>query len=76
MAVRGKAVVVVRAGSRAGRVLSWCRALLPAAVLLVAPLSPPVPEAEDAIVLDADEIDSPLALAHAITRATQRWGRD
>lgn len=49
--------------------LSWCRVLLPAAVLLVAPLSPPVAEAEDAIVLDADEIDSPLALAHALARA-------
>ncbi len=61
-------VVLVRQGRKTARVLAWCRALLPAAVLLVAPVAFPVglPPDDDGIVLDADEIDSPMALAHAI----------
>lgn len=70
-------VVLVRRGRMTGRVLAWCRQLLPAAVLLVSPLAPPAdaPVDDDAIVLDADEIDSPMALAHAIARARRLQDR-
>lgn len=61
-------VVLVRPGRRTGAVVGWCRKLLPAAVLLVSPMTAaPQPSPDDeAIVLDADEIDSPMALAHAV----------
>ncbi len=64
---------LVRRGRMTRSVLIWCRQLLPAAVLLVAPFSPPPdpPPDDETIVLDADEIDSPLALAHAIARAAE-----
>ncbi len=61
-------VLLVRPGRTTKRVLAWARQLLPAAVLLIAPVAFPagVPPDDDAIVLDADEIDSPMALAHAV----------
>lgn len=69
---------MVRAnGRRAERLLAWLRQLLPAAALLVvtpvAAAQPPLP-AEDALILDGDDIDSPLALAAALARAQSRLG--
>ena len=69
----GVVVVVVRPGRRTGTVMTWLRQLLPAAVLLVAPASPPpsapgAPDEGDAIVLEADEIESPMALADALAK--------
>lgn len=66
-------VVVVRPGRRTGTVMTWLRQLLPAAVLLVAPASPPPssPGAQDegdVIVLEADEIESPMALADVLAK--------
>ncbi len=67
---RAEVVIVVRPGKRTGTVLGWLRQLLPAAILLVAPASLPSTElaAEDSIVVDADEVDSPLSLADAVAR--------
>lgn len=67
---RGQVVVVVRPGRRTGPVLAWLRQLLPAAVLLVAPAGLPAagPAGDDALVVEADDIDSPMALADALAR--------
>jgi hypothetical protein len=67
---RGRVVVVVRPGRRTGVVLRWLRQLLPAAVLLVTPATAPAPEAEDGDVLlvESDEVDSPLQLADLLAR--------
>lgn len=67
---RGRVVVVVRPGRRTGLVLRWLRQLLPAAVLLVTPASSPGPEGDDAEVLlvEADEVESPLQLADALAK--------
>jgi hypothetical protein len=72
----GRLLVVVRPGGgrRVREVVHWARALLPAAVLLVAPVGAPTPPADadgDArvISIDADELPSgPLSLADAIVR--------
>lgn len=66
----GKVVVLVRPGRRTGPVLGWLRQLLPAAILLIAPASPPAMEPGEggSIVVEANDIDSPMALAHALTR--------
>lgn len=70
MAGQRKLVVVVRHDS--GTVLGWLRKLLPAAVLLVAPVDPvdlPATDQADVITLDADEVVSgPLYLAATLTR--------
>ena len=66
----GKVVVVVRPGTRTATVLVWLRQLVPAAVLLVAPAGLPTGETseEDPIVVEADEIDSPMSLADALAK--------
>jgi hypothetical protein len=71
-------VVLVRPGRMTGRVLAWCKQLLPAAVLLVAPatFAPTLQPDDDAVVLDADDIDSPMALAHEIARRQPLPPRD
>ncbi len=69
-----RVVVLVRPGASARRsreVVSWLKALLPAAVLLVgAGAGSPFPEdVDDAICLDVDAVDSgPLSLADALAR--------
>lgn len=70
--------MVVRPGRRTRTVLAWLRQLLPAAVLLVSPMSFPVAAPEEAsLVVEADEVDSPMSLAHALARARQAaaWQR-
>jgi hypothetical protein len=64
-------VVVVRAGRRTETVLAWLRQLLPAAVLLVSPGTFMVTDdgAEGALVVDAEDVDSPMSLAAAVARA-------
>lgn len=66
----GKIVVVVRPGVRTPTVLAWLRQLLPAAILLVAPVSKLPDEAghEDPIVIEADDFDSPMSLADALAK--------
>ncbi len=70
--IRG-VVVAVRPGSsprRAGEVARWIRSLLPAAVLLIGPVAPPVdPNADEVITIDAEKVQSgPLAVADALAR--------
>ena len=66
-----RVVVVVRPGKRTGPVLVWLRQLLPAAVLLVVPASLPAAGTteDDAIVVEADGIDSPMSLADALAKS-------
>jgi len=65
-------LVVVRPGRRTGTVLAWLRQLLPAAVLLVSPATfPPAATDEASIVIEADDVDSPLSLADALARARE-----
>jgi hypothetical protein len=67
MAANRKLVVVVRHDT--GTVLGWLRKLLPAAVLLVAPVDLPATDQADVITVDADEVLSgPLYLAATLTR--------
>lgn len=72
---KGNVVVVVRPGRRTGPVLIWIRQLLPGALLLVAPASLPTmePAEGDSIVVEADDIDSPMSLADALAKS--RVGR-
>lgn len=81
MGSRGKRVtVVVRPGAsarRSSQVVTWIRALLPAAVLLIGGAggaSPPdVGDAEDVITLDVDGVESgPLSVADALARVRRR----
>ncbi|HSN92314.1 MAG TPA: hypothetical protein VLS93_13875 [Anaeromyxobacteraceae bacterium] len=71
-----RVVVVVRPGVRTPTVLAWLRQLLPAAMLLVAPASLPPDEAgeSDAIVVEADDFDSPMSLADAVARSLAEAG--
>jgi hypothetical protein len=73
-----KVVVVVRPGKRAGTVLAWLRQLLPAAVLLIAPatLPPTFPDGAEDIIVDAEDVDSPMSLADAIAKGQARVQRD
>ena len=67
-----RVVVVVRPGKRTGPVMIRLRQLLPAAVLLVAPASLPTLEVlseVDSIIVEADEVDSPMSLADAIAKS-------
>jgi hypothetical protein len=69
-------VIVVRPAAdrrRLPEVLGWIRALLPAALLLVAPTRlPELPDAE-VIQLDcADGLDGPLSVASALARNLAR----
>jgi hypothetical protein len=66
----GKVVVVVRPGTRTATVLVWLRQLVPAAILLVAPASLPPGDLadDDPIVIEADDIDSPMSLADALAK--------
>ncbi len=78
MAKRAVVVVVTaRANhSRVRAMVRWVRTLVPAAVLVVAPVGESRSEpCEDAIVVNADEIRSgPLSLADALVRAaTAHW---
>jgi hypothetical protein len=67
MAASRKLVVVVRHDT--GTVLGWLQNLLPAAVLLVAPVDLPATDQADVITVDADEVLSgPLYLAATLTR--------
>lgn len=52
-------------------VARWIRVMLPAALLVIAPVGAPVPDVpEDAISLDAQDTDSgPLSVADALVRA-------
>lgn len=62
-------VVVVRPGRRAGRVRRWLRQLVPTAMLLGPPMAlPPEPLIRRAVILESDEIESPMALAAALAR--------
>ena len=76
----GKVVVVVRPGRRTGPVLAWLRLLLPAAVLLVSPAALPAAGAGAgegyAIVVEADGIDSPMALARALAMSADGISRE
>lgn len=74
----GEVVVVVRPGKRAGTVLAWLRQLLPAAVLLIAPatLPPSSRDGGDEIIVDADDVDSPMSLADALAKGQARLARD
>jgi hypothetical protein len=66
-------VMLLHAGKRAETLLEWLRQLVPAAVLLVTPPSlTAVPSEPDALVIDAQDVDSPLSLADAVTRAKER----
>lgn len=61
-------VIVVRPardGRRLSEVLRWIRAMVPAAILLVAPTAPPsdLPDDASVIQVDADGVDGPLAMA-------------
>jgi len=61
-------VIVVRPARdrrRLHEVLRWIRAMVPAAILLVAPGAPPADLPDDASVIqvDADGVDGPLAVA-------------
>jgi hypothetical protein len=71
-------VVLLPAGKRGETLLGWLRQLLPAAVLMIAPpsfaMSPPSPE--EVLVVDAQEVDSPLSLADAIARAQEHLGAE
>jgi hypothetical protein len=75
---RRKVVVLLHAGRRAETLLGWLRQMLPAAILLATPAAlPALPSApEDALVVDAQDIDSPLSLADAIARAQERVALD
>ncbi len=55
--------------------LAWLRQLLPAAILLIAPAAPPR-DGGDAIVVDAEDIDSPMSLADALAKGQARVDRD
>jgi hypothetical protein len=62
-------VIVLRPGSRTGTIRGWIRRLLPTALLLVSPVRLPPDLADDAIVLDEEEVASgPLSLADALLR--------
>lgn len=70
-----RVVVVVRPGASARRsreVVTWIRALLPAAILLVgagAAASPCAADVDEVITLDVDSVESgPLSLADALAR--------
>jgi hypothetical protein len=67
-------VVLLHAGKRAETLLGWLRQLVPAAVLLVTPpaFSAVQTVPDDALVVDAQDVDSPLSLADAVARATER----
>ncbi len=71
-------VVLVPAGRRGETLLGWLRQLLPAAVLMVAPPSFPVspPSSEEVLVVDAQDVDSPLSLADAVARAQEQLGAE
>jgi hypothetical protein len=72
-------VVVVKPGA-AGRqpvaLLRWLRWLLPAALLVVSPMSVTFSPSDEVITLNADEVDEadsgPLAVADAIMKARER----
>lgn len=61
-------VVLVRPGKKigTGTIASWLRRLVPAAVLLVAPVVPPA--GAEVVAIEADEVSGPLTLADAIVR--------
>jgi hypothetical protein len=62
-------VVVVRPGRsarRSSQVLRWLRCLLPAAYFVVTDAR--FGSAANVITIDADVVDSPLAVAHALLR--------
>ncbi len=71
-------LVVVRGARDTGTLLAWLRQLLPAAVLLMAPAALPYfpGDGEDAIVVDAEDIDSPMALADALAKGQARIDGD
>ena len=72
-----RVVVLVHAGKRAETLLGWLRQLMPAAgLLLMPPAFPAVPPASDEVlVVDAQDVDSPLSLADALARAQERAGQ-
>jgi hypothetical protein len=74
----GKVVVVVRPGRRTGSVLTWIRQLLPGALLLVASASLPTTEPAEggSIVVEADDIDSPMSLADALVKGRVGTARE
>jgi len=69
-------VIVVRptpSRRRLPEVLSWLRALVPTALLLVAPVSLPDLADDDVIQLDcSDGLDGPLAVASMLARHLPR----
>lgn len=67
-------VLRMKSGTRqVATLVRWIRAMLPAALLVVAPLDGPVVDVpEDAITVDADAVRSgPLSLADAVMRAAR-----
>lgn len=56
--------------------LAWLRQLLPAAVLLIAPAASSLGDGRDAIVVDAEDIDSPMSLADALAKGQARVDDD
>lgn len=75
MADSTRPVVVLRtspaSGAHAKALARWVRAMLPAALLVIAPPGAPVSDLpDDVIALDAQDLDSgPLAVADALVRA-------
>jgi hypothetical protein len=78
METRPRKVVVIGSARRTGAVLRWLRLLLPAAVLVVSQVDPPSFELAEgeAIVLESDDIDSPMALADALAKGHLPHVRD
>lgn len=62
-----RVVIVVRPGSRTRAITTWLRKLLPAAVLIVATTTRPIPRA-DVIIDEEDVVSGPLSLADALLR--------
>jgi hypothetical protein len=69
-------VLLVPPGGRGDTLLGWLRQLLPAAVLMVSPpaFTASPPSSEEVLVVDAQDVDSPLSLADAIARAQEHLG--
>jgi len=71
-------IIVVRPGEdrrRAGEVIRWIRRLLPAAVLLVAPVQLPADATAEVISVDVETVESgPLSLAETLLRGVTRVG--
>lgn len=72
--LRLRLVVPPRLGPRRLRaLLSWLHALVPAAVLTLAPPGAPVEDDDDTITIEADDVPSgPLSLADLLARSARR----